>query len=261
MIPKIFIEQWQNNFPWQSLDMVEQDLIIGRALVCLYSNPEIKNNLVFRGGTALNKLYLKPSSRYSEDLDFVQKDSAVPIGKTMDKVRSVLDSWLGEPKRIKSEHSSKLIYRYSSVNNMPMRLKIEVNTEETFQILKLREKLYGVNSKWFNGECLIPIYQIEELMATKIRALYQRRKGRDLFDLWLIFNQNLANVDESIVIFKKYCERAGIKISKTLFLENLELKRLNQDFQTDMNILLPDGAGWNFEVAFDYVVKNIVNKL
>ena len=70
MIPKIFIEKWQQNAPWQTLDMVEQDLIINRALVCLYDNQKVRDSLIFRGGTALNKIYLKPSARYSEDLDF-----------------------------------------------------------------------------------------------------------------------------------------------------------------------------------------------
>lgn len=69
MIPKLFIEKWQQNAPWQILDMVEQDLIISKALVALYSNPQIKSNLVFRGGTALNKLYLKPPARYSVNMD------------------------------------------------------------------------------------------------------------------------------------------------------------------------------------------------
>ncbi len=41
MIPKIFIEKWQQNAPWQSLDMVEQDLIINRSLVSLYQNQKI----------------------------------------------------------------------------------------------------------------------------------------------------------------------------------------------------------------------------
>ena len=94
MIPKIFIEKWQQNAPWQSLDMVEQDLIINRALVSLYQNQKIKESLIFRGGTALNKIYLKPPARYSEDLDFVQKNREMP-GETIEAVRAAL-SWLGK---------------------------------------------------------------------------------------------------------------------------------------------------------------------
>ena len=62
MIPESFIEDWRTQVKWQTLAMIEQDLIISRALICLYKDPKIKSSLIFRGGTALNKLYLKPVS-------------------------------------------------------------------------------------------------------------------------------------------------------------------------------------------------------
>lgn len=117
MIPKIFIEQWRQNVPWQTLAMVEQDLIISRALVCLYNNPKVKDSLVFRGGTALNKLFIQPPARYSEDIDFVQK-RAEPIGETIGAIRRILDSWLGEPKRKLTERGAKLTYKYISINGL-----------------------------------------------------------------------------------------------------------------------------------------------
>jgi predicted nucleotidyltransferase component of viral defense system len=76
-------------------------------------------------------------------------------------------------------------------------------------------------------------------MATKLRALYQRRKGRDLFDLWLVFIKKLVNIDTVVDIFQKYCASEGINISRDLFLKNMELKRSNKDFQIDINVLLP----------------------
>lgn len=80
MIPENFIEQWQSSVKWRTLPQIEQDLVISRALVDLYNEPYIKDALVFRGGTALNKLFLKPPARYSEDIDFVQKRPE-PIGQ------------------------------------------------------------------------------------------------------------------------------------------------------------------------------------
>jgi predicted nucleotidyltransferase component of viral defense system len=97
MIPEIHLEEWQQNAPWQTFEMVEQDLIISRALVCLYNESKVKDSLVFRGGTALNKLFIQPPARYSEDIDFVQKRSE-PIGESMSAIRRVLDPWLGELK-------------------------------------------------------------------------------------------------------------------------------------------------------------------
>lgn len=75
MIPENFIQEWRENARWQSLVQVEQDLIISRALVDLYNEPYVRESLAFRGGTALNKLFLKPPSRYSEDIDIVQKNA------------------------------------------------------------------------------------------------------------------------------------------------------------------------------------------
>ena len=141
MIPKIFIEQWQLNSPWQNLDMVEQDLIINRALVNLYQNKKVCDSLIFRGGTALNKIYLKPSARYSEDLDFVQT-TAEPIGETIDAIRNALN-WLGEPNRLLTERSAKLVYKYNSVNNLAMKLKIEINTTEHFQVMDVNKINFG----------------------------------------------------------------------------------------------------------------------
>lgn len=85
MIPENFIEQWQSSVKWRTLPQIEQDLVISRTLVDLYNEPYIKDALVFRGGTALNKLFLTPPARYSEDIDFVQKRPE-PIGKTIDSI-------------------------------------------------------------------------------------------------------------------------------------------------------------------------------
>ena len=108
MIPEMIVEQWRANAQWPTLSMVEQDMVISRALIALYSEPKIKSTLAFRGGTALNKIFIQPPSRYSEDIDFVQIKSA-PIGETIDSIRNALDHWLGEPKRKLTDRSAKLI--------------------------------------------------------------------------------------------------------------------------------------------------------
>lgn len=90
MIPKDFIKNWRQKVNWLFDRQVEQDLVISRALVALYNHPEIMASLAFRGGTALNKLFFSPATRYSEDLDFVQINDE-PIGKTLSNIRSVLD--------------------------------------------------------------------------------------------------------------------------------------------------------------------------
>jgi predicted nucleotidyltransferase component of viral defense system len=260
MIPEIFIQAWRKNALWQTYDQIEQDLIISRTLVDLYNDPHISEALIFRGGTALNKLFLKPPSRYSEDIDFVQKNSN-PIGQTIDAIRELFKPWLGDPKWKITDRSAKLIYKYESINKMPAKLKIEINTTEHFQVLPLKTVPFTVASDWFNGASNIITYELDELMATKLRALYQRRKGRDLFDLWFVAQNNLINVDRVFEIFKKYCVHDNYHFSRDEFLKNLELKRNHQAFQSDMHALLPVGLNWNFEESYQFVVDNVISRL
>ena len=84
-----FITEWSEIAPWKANEQVEQDLIICRSLVELFSDGFIAEKLAFRGGTALHKLFLEPQLRYSEDIDLVQI-SAEPFGPSIDKIRNLL---------------------------------------------------------------------------------------------------------------------------------------------------------------------------
>ena len=178
MIAQFYLDEWrQSQAPWLRVYQIEQDLIISRTLVDLYSNPKIKSNLVFRGGTCLNKLMLDKPARYSEDIDFVQK-SPEPIGETLDVIRSILDNWLGTPKRKLTKRGAKLIYRYQSSEDIPAKLKIEINTTEHYHMLNHLVVPYKVNSRWFSGETKVTTYQLDELMGSKLRALYPQRHNK-----------------------------------------------------------------------------------
>jgi len=71
VIPRDYITEWRTEAPWVQDFQVEQDLVISRALVEIFSHPLLRDALAFRGGTALYKLHLKPAARYSEDIDLV----------------------------------------------------------------------------------------------------------------------------------------------------------------------------------------------
>ncbi len=260
MIPEIFIEQWRKTVKWQTLEQIEQDLIISRALVDLYNEPHIKKALVFRGGTALNKLFIKPPARYSEDIDFVQRNSD-PIGQTIDAIREILNPLFGDPKWKITQRSAKLIYKYETINKMPAKLKIEINTTEHFQVLPFKTVPFSMDSDWFNGSANIITYEMEELMATKLRALYQRRKGRDLFDVWYVTSNELINLSQVVDIFSKYCAYNNVKISREEFIKNLDLKKEHRDFHMDMSVLLPSKLHWNFAEAYQFVVDKVVSRL
>ena len=78
-------------------------------------------------------------------------------------------------------------------SGQPMRIKIEMNTYERSPALPITKIPHRVDNHWFSGHADVATFALEELVATKIRALYQRRKGRDLFDMWLAVEEaNLA---------------------------------------------------------------------
>ena len=127
MIPRPYLLDWQEKVNWISLAQVEQDLILSRIIAEVYSNPLLKEHLVFRGGTALHKLFLSPAGRYSEGVDFVQIQAG-PIGPLLHELRKILSPWLGKPKWKLSEGRATLYYRFSPEDDMTqnMRVKVEI---------------------------------------------------------------------------------------------------------------------------------------
>lgn len=259
MISEYILLQSHKLIPWQSNRQIEQDLVISRALVELYNVPELRESLAFRGGTALNKIYFKPAARYSEDLDFVQiKDE--PIGATLGYIRSVLDPWLGQARWDQKPNSARLIYRFHSDDApiVPMRLKIEINTVEPFSVYGFELCDFTLENEWFSGKTKLLTYKLEELMATKLRALYQRLKGRDLFDLYLGITQLNMDCKKVVDAFLEYNNRQHMNISRAQFEANLYQKKANKTFISDMSALLPFGQDFNVPNAFDLITTKLV---
>jgi hypothetical protein len=152
MIPRDYITEWRANAPWVSDIQVEQDLVICRALVGIFTHPVLREALAFRGGTALYKLYLTPAARYSEDIDLVQV-KAEPAGAVMDALRQTLDPWLGKAQWKQTEGRVTLNYRFSSEDPtpLPLRLKVEIN--------RFHPGSFGAPSLFFteesSGSCFI----------------------------------------------------------------------------------------------------------
>lgn len=168
---------------------------------------------------------------------------------------------MGNSKWKITHRSAKLIFKYETISGLPAKLKIEINTTEHFQVLPLCSVPFSVQSAWWSGDAKISTYELDELMATKLRALYQRRKGRDLFDLWYVTKNQLINLDRLFDVFNKYCVNVAIHFTKGEFLKNLELKRDHQDFQMDMHALLPTGLKWDFEEAYSFVLDHVICRM
>lgn len=259
MIDKAFILEWQNSTPWQQRYQVEQDLVICRALVEIFNHPVLAERLAFRGGTALFKLHLPPS-RYSEDIDLVQVHAG-PIGPVMDALQEKLNPWLGIPKRKLSEGRVTLTYRMESEEGPLLRLKVEINSREHFSVLGFEKRPFSVKSSWFSGSADILTYRLDEMLGTKLRALYQRRKGRDLFDLWKAFTSDEIGPAQIVSCFLEYMEHEGHRVSRAEFEMNLLEKLRDSRFLEDIEPLLMRNSGWDFQKAAEFVMNELVARL
>ena len=263
MIPKPYIAKWQEFAPWRLFHQVEQDLVISRALVEIFSDDFLRENLAFRGGTALHKLYLNPAPRYSEDIDLVQI-KAGPIKPIMQRINEVI-TFFEEPRRTQVRgHGAKALYRFTSeYEEIRLRLKLEINCREHFNVLDWVNFPFEVESEWFSGKTEIKTYNINELLGTKLRALYQRSKGRDLFDLDYSRLNTELDLDQIIHSFKEYTSFAtgNRPPSKKEFLMNIEQKEIDPNFTGDMEALLRPEISYNQVDAFEWLKNELIEKL
>lgn len=263
MIPKAYIFEWQQFAPWQTNAQMEQDLVIERALIALFSNDMIRENLAFRGGTALHKIFINPQARYSEDIDLVQIKPE-PINPVMKEIRNAM-SFLGLKRNTKqNDKMSTMVYRFDTeiAPVINTRLKLEINCREHFSLLGWKKVRHQITNPWFSGETEIISYEIEELLGTKLRAMYQRKKGRDLFDLYYALIHTNPDCDKIVSCYKKYMEFSNgrAKTAKEILI-NLDEKMLDPDFIGDTKGLLRPEVTYDINVAYELVKNELIERI
>lgn len=263
MIAKPYIAKWKDKAPWVSFDQVEQDLIICRTLVAIFSDDFLKEHLAFRGGTALHKLYLYPPVRYSEDIDLVQIKGG-PIKPIIQQLGKVI-TFFEEDRIVKQKaNNNTMLFRFAPeyTPGKRLRLKLEINCREHFSVFGLRQIPFDVESDWFTGRAGITTYDVNELLGTKLRALYQRKKGRDLFDLHYADQHINLDYEKIIHAYREYMDFVvGKPPTQKQFLWNLEEKQRDSAFLGDLEGLLRPGVEYDQEQAFEWVKKEIVGKM
>ena len=240
MIPAQNIVAWGNLVPWTDARQIEQDLIISRALVEIFSDPVLREALRLRGGTALNKLHFPAALRYSEDIDLVRTSHGA-IGPVLDRLRAVLEPWLGRAQFEQSRVAPKLRFRVEAEDGgAPIRLKTEINTREVEAFDVPMALPLDVANPWFSGRAAISTFSREEMLATKLRALLQRDRGRDLYDLAHALEVLKGlEIDRIVDVFGQYLVLSGQAISRAQAQDRMFAKLANPRFLLDVRPLLP----------------------
>lgn len=234
MITEADIRRWRGEVPWTDADNVEQDLALSRLIIEIANHPLLGNELVFRGGTCFHKIWLDRPWRYREDLDYVRR-TAGGVGAVLDALREVGHAVGFDRASSDVRRHPKLRLFSTFENGQPMRIKIEMNTFERSPAQLITKVPFQVDTSWFAGQADVSTFTLEELVATKIRALYQRRKGRDLFDMWLAVEEaNLA----PHAIAEAFGPYRPDGWTPALAMENLDAKLEDTRFTTDLETLV-----------------------
>ncbi len=205
-------------------------------IIEITNHPLLGTELVFRGGTCFHKLWLDHPWRYSEDLDYV-RTTASGVGPILDALRDVGDSVGFDVAKTDVGRHPKIRFDSTFVGGSRMRIKVEINTFERSPAEPTVTRPLSVENAWFSGAANVATFTLEELVATKIRALYQRRKGRDLFDLWLAIEHGDATPEGIAACFSPYWPDGW---STALARENLDAKVNDERFTTDLDLLVND---------------------
>lgn len=257
MIPQAFITEWQARAPWPQPAQVEQDLIVSRLMIEIATCAPLADEFVMRGGTCLHKLHLPEPYRYSEDLDYVRR-TRTGVGPYLDTLRELADDVGLEVQSVEQKRTFVHVILDAEPTTLPgrIRIKIETNIAETEFFQEPIAIEHAVDSRWWQGEARVPTFALPEMMATKLRALYQRSKGRDLFDLWLVLTTEHPDPGSIVAGLRHY-------MGDTVFAYrdlavNLRDKLEDADFRSDLDPLVlavPDG--YTVDRAADLVMEQL----
>jgi hypothetical protein len=186
------------------------------------------------------------------------------IGPTIDSVRETL-AWLGDCVRNRAGHSTRLVFRFApeTAPDTELNLKIEINTREHDNLLGLKTYPFELSNGWHQARADFVSFEPEELFGTKLRALLQRRQGRDLFDLNEGLKQLGLNAGKVIACFEHYLESEGHSISRAEA-EQRMLEKLTRSLTEDVDPLLPAGvrfSEYDAIEAFGRIWKELVVRI
>lgn len=210
----------------------------------------------------MHKLYLTPQRRYSEDIDLVQIDPG-PIKQILSRLGELLDFL---PRKVvkQKRYNNTMLFRMESEIPpiVPIRLKIEINCFEHFNELGLVKVPFLMENSWFSGNSELTTYVLEELLGTKLRALYHRKKGRDLFDLYIALTSKEVDIDLVIRCYIRYMEFVVSQPpTYKQFIQNMENKMNDPEFLGDMENLLISEEAYEMQEAYRVVKERIIDKL
>ncbi|MBI4980770.1 nucleotidyl transferase AbiEii/AbiGii toxin family protein [Candidatus Woesearchaeota archaeon] len=222
-----------------ALTVVEKDYALTWILYGL-SQITYNENFIFKGGTALRKMYFS-EWRYSEDLDFTLTTPLAKekIDEMINKVSLYLSEESGIIINIKSIYTNPEYAQIKIQFLGPLGNKNTIKLDLSFnELVVLKPNKKPIISEYSDQEKHpFLVYPLEEILAEKIRSILQRGKTRDFYDVWKILKKHLDRIDTKLL------QDALIKKCKFKEIEFAEEKLFTND------ITEPARAYWEKALA------------
>ena len=242
------------------LGYAEKNYVNSWILWAIYTS-QYGDNLLFKGGTALSKLYFPETWRYSEDLDFgvegEYQGNEVELRDVLAEAAraSGIDFEVTKHRELQKEayptHYVDIDIQYNAVLGHKNTTSLDVMIDEyvVFDSVNHRHSYEDV------PEFELTAYSVEEIFAEKLRALYQRSQARDYYDLYRMITE--ANVDDSVIrpAFTRKCEHDGLDINLGDGLPGEKRDEIRDGWQNTLPDLVGDlpEVGPVYNVLEDYV--------
>lgn len=254
------IRNWADEGGIPDLTLAELDYRLVHALQAIYTDPFLRDRLYLKGGTALNKLHLPGQGRLSVDLDF---NAVGPKERVLQERTQIRQAVMRVLEQQDSSYNFTYRWRYDQATvyaqfspmsrTAQQRLKAEVSFIERFAILGREER--SLITSPFDEPFVINTYHLEELTSTKLRALYDRRKGRDIYDLFRITDCELNRAAvRKMVLY--YFYRANKIFHYPTFVNNIERKTTERGFADDVRGLIRRGSELDWQAACEQVLNH-----
>lgn len=267
----------QSVVPWPNLLQVEQDLLLCRAMASLFEDSFLQNQIAMRGGTLLHKVYLAPPARYSEDIDLVVVGNR-PEGHIRKALNRVLRDVLGTPKQsvwgdlklairntVKPSRVLRMTYAIPSLmeTGKTLEIVIEANVTERTSYRPVVKIPFEFPFQDSTVKTQVNGYDIHEMLGTKLRALFQRRRGRDLFDLYWALKLAKPSVVPAKIIesFEHYLRLERSDAGRAEFMAILDGHLADRGFCSDMNPLLRMEIAYDSQQAGEFVKTKLLKLL
>ena len=204
MISQEGLDHWNNVVAWDINIEVEQDLVLACFIVEAANDPLLSQAVVLKGGTCLNKIWLDHPWRYSEDLDYqLAHDSDI---KEITKALQRIGDGFGFS-RINHDSNVWLAHVFmvdQSLEGDRLRIKVDVEKKPLHLEASVSQKEFQVDNPWFRGNASVLSISSQEILASKVIAIYQRRQPRDLFDIWAALRTELVAMEDIAAAFERY---------------------------------------------------------